>query len=255
MGKLEESSLFKRLVRKDPVNEIGISTFAKLEEAIKGSKKEEALDLCGYLLWEGKRLHDGFCDWIYSLLTYIADQFGEEELYKTLRFNAKEWKSVVDLIPLVTVEEFVQFNAETVRTHRCGPGEKGNFTVTEEPDRFIMSFDPCGAGGRMRRVGQLDKSPPRTEPPFNFGKTKKAYPWSWGKKGVLYYCLHCCVMSEIMPIEWVGFPVRVCEYPDNPADPCAWIFYKEPQLIPEKYYTRVGKKKDVKKIKIVWKKN
>lgn len=160
MGKLEESSLFKRLVRKDPVNEIGISTITKLEEAIEGSKKEEALALCRYLVWEGKRLHDGFTDWIYSLLTYIADRFGEEELYKALRFNAKFWESLGDMIPLMTIEEFVQFNAETMRTHRCGPGEKGNFTVTEEPDRFVLSFDPCGAGGRMRRTGELDKAPP-----------------------------------------------------------------------------------------------
>jgi hypothetical protein len=254
MGKIEESSLFKRLIRKDPVNEIGISTITKLEEAIRGSRTQEASDLCRYLLWEGKRLHDGFCDWIYSLTTYIADHFGEEELYKALRFNAELWKPLQDVIPLITIEEFVQFNAETMRVHRSGPGEKGNITVTEESDRFVLTFDPCGAGGRMRRIGETDKTPPRTEPPYNLGKTKNAYPWSWGKKGVIYYCLHCCMMSEIMPIEWGGFPVRVCEYPDNPNDPCVWIFYKEPELIPEKYYTRVGKKKDLKMIKKVWKK-
>jgi len=253
MVRIEESSFMKRPIRKDPIHEIGTSTLTKLEEAISGSRKQEALDLCRYLPWEGKRLHDLLCDWPYSMMTYIADRFGEEELYRLLRFNAGLWKPLQDVIPLITVEEFVQMNLEPMRAHRSGPGEKGDATVTEEPGRFVFSLNPCGSGGRMRRIGELDKTPPRTEPPYNFGKTKKAYPWSWGKKGVLYYCVHCCVMSEIMPIEWGGFPLRVIEYPDHPSDPCIAYIYKEPELIPEKYYTRVGKKKDLKMIRRVWK--
>jgi hypothetical protein len=46
---------------------------------------------------------------------------------------------------------------------------------------------------------------------------------------------------QIMPIEELGYPMRVTEYPENPGDPCHWIVYKRPELIPAEAYTAVGK--------------
>ena len=68
-------------------------------------------------------------------------------------------------------------------------------TVIEEAERFVITHDPCGSGGKLRRKGQ-------------FGVTKHAYQWSWGKAGVPYYCTH--------------------------------YISKQPKLIPDKYFTRLG---------------
>ena len=89
----------------------------------------------------------------------------------------------------------------------------------------------------------MDKTPPRTGPPFNFGKTKKEYPWSWFMKDVPYYCLHCSVWHEIMAIEARGAPVKITEYDPAPNAPCKFVFYKDPESYPEKYYKRVGLEK------------
>ncbi len=107
-----------------------------------------------------------------------------------------------------------------------------------------MVFDPCGSGGRMRRTGEIDKIPPRDGPPFNLGRTKKAWPWSWSKAGVPYYCVHCCIWSEIIPTELNGYPTRVTLWNEDPEKPCRWAFYKKPDLIPEEYFTRIGMKRD-----------
>ncbi|NOZ69352.1 MAG: hypothetical protein GXP46_08955 [Deferribacteres bacterium] len=50
-----------------------------------------------------------------------------------------------------------------------------------------------------------------------------------------------------MPIEWDGaiWPVMLPGEKDD--DPCRLLFYKVPADIPEEYYTRVGKKKVLKK--------
>lgn len=246
MVRLEKSETFGRKIRKDDWNEIGVPTWIKIKEAIEGGRSKEALELVDYSSIEGKGLHDGYGDWIYHLLTLIADNWGEDEMYKTMRQTGDlSWKAWIAKIPSLPLEEVIQFCAENMRAHRSGPGEMGNFTVIEESDRYIMSFDPCGSGGRMRRTGEIDKTPPRTGPPYNFGKTKKAYPWSWGKVGVPYYCVHCCVWGEIMPVELNGYPYRVCEYSDDPEVPCSWVFYKKPELIPERYFTRIGKDKKV----------
>ena len=95
----------------------------------------------------------------------------------------------------------------------------------------------------MRRPGELDGSPPRTKQPYNLGVTKKAYPWSWSKVGVSYYCTHCCIMTEIIPIERLGYPLIITEYPDDPKKDCRRIIYKQKKSVPEIYYTRVGKRK------------
>ncbi len=78
------------------------------------------------------------------------------------------------------------------------------------------------------------------------GTTKKAYPWSWSRSGIPYYCAHCCIQWEILPIELRGYPIRISVPGEKPEDPCVHYFYKKPELIPEEYYTSVGKTKTIK---------
>jgi hypothetical protein len=100
-------------------------------------------------------------------------------------------------------------------------------------------MDPCGSGGRMRRGDPVDGTPSRLGPPYNFGVTQKGYSWSWGRKDVPYYCIHCAI-NEILPIVWGGFPLWVTGYSDDAAAPCYWHFYRSPELIPAEYYHRLG---------------
>ncbi|MBA7600752.1 hypothetical protein ES703_07811 [subsurface metagenome] len=234
-----------RLMRADePLEELGISSYDRLRDAVKAGDKETALKLIDYVQIEGKGLHDFYSDWSYALLTWIADNCGEEKLLEVLRYSKEKTKAgFYQLKGLKTVKQLVQWYAEGMRAHRSGPRETGEIKVWEEEDKYVIAFDPCGSGGRMRRTGELDKTPPRTGPPFDFGKTKKAYPWSWYMKGVPYYCLHCCVFHELVPMEATGAPSKITEYDPDPKAPCRFYFYKKPELVPEKYYKRVGLKK------------
>jgi hypothetical protein len=94
----------------------------------------------------------------------------------------------------------------------------------------------------MRRGDPVNATPSRLGPPYNFGATKKAYPWSWGRTNVPYYCIHCAV-NEILPTEWGGYPLWVTGYSDDAAVPCYWHFYKNPARIPAEYFERLGFKK------------
>ena len=75
------------------------------------------------------------------------------------------------------------------------------------------------------------------------GKTKEAHPWSWGRKGVSYYCAHCAAVLEIMAIEKAGFPAWICD--PQPGGRCIHYLYKNPTNVPEKYYKRVGMEKKI----------
>lgn len=150
----------------------------------------------------------------------------------------RTWKAFRNM----AVKTQVDLTAEMMRAHRCGPEQDGEISVTEDEEKFTIVMDPCGSGGRMRRGDTKDGTPSRLGPPYDFGVTKEAHPWSWGRKDVPYYCTHCAV-NEILPIEWGGSPLWVTDFNPDASKPCLWQFYKKPELIPEKYWTRVGKTK------------
>ena len=105
-----------------------------------------------------------------------------------------------------------------------------------------MSFDPCGSGGRARRGDPAQGVPTGLERP-EFGYSEEPHDWTWGEQGVCLYCSHCSLVNEILPIERLGFPMRVTEYPASPDDKCRWILYRDPREIPAEAYERVGKTK------------
>ena len=108
-----------------------------------------------------------------------------------------------------------------------------DFTVVEELDRYVVRLDLCGSGGRLMRAK-------------NVARTQKAYPWAWGRSGVPYYCVHCCVAWEIIPTELRGYPFMIHLIAEKPEDPCVQLYYKRPELIPEEYFTRLGMTKTIK---------
>ena len=185
-------------------------------------------------------VHEIYCDWCWALLTYIRDTFGENQFGPNMRSTMEDWiteryKDMAKMSP----EELLQLSVEGLRGEFFGKDLRGDIEVSEEPDRYVLAFDPCGTGGRMRRgVPQLG-TPPRTEAPYNFGVSTGAYDWSWSQKGVCLYCAHCADINELLPIDRIGHPMRVTEYPKEPGDKCRWFIYKNPDLIPDEYYAQV----------------
>ena len=242
--KLVMSELLQRKVRLDDIDDLGRSTITLAIKALEEGKLNEAREFIKYTVTEGKPLHDLYCDWSYAWYNYIAEKYGEEALGEASWKSQEVWldpllKALADINePLIILALLAEF----MRAHRSGPEQIGDCVIYEEKDRFVMEFDPCGSGGRMRRGDSVDGTPPRTGPPYNLGVTKNAYPWTWGKKGVCYYCIHCCI-NQIRSIEVAGYPIWITEYIDDPSKPCRWIVYKTPDLIPDIYWTCVGKEK------------
>lgn len=225
MVRLEKSKALQRKIRQDDVKEMAKPTWDLVRDAIKSGKVNEALEFISYGCTENKAMHDSAVSFAEMALTQLA-RFGEEELDKLFRDRygpqVQAWISTTPGV-MESLYRCVEYQR----------GHFGEFTVTEEPDRYVAKYDPCGSGGRLRRTRGV-------------GTTKKAYPWSWSKAGVPYYCTHCCLMMEIIPIELRGYPIRINIPGDKPEDPCIHLFYKKPELIPEEYFTRVGKTKTIK---------
>lgn len=244
MLKLSEFAFLGRDLRQDDCEDLGTPTPESIVRALEEGRVEDAKRLAEYLTAEGKGLHDLMCDWVWDLLTRIADRHGEDEMYRILRSSQDGWmmKRSWKAFLRMSVEERVHVTAEIARAHRCGPDLDGTVEIVEEEDRFTIRMDPCGSGGRMRRGDSVDGTPSRLGPPYEFGVTRTAHDWSWGRTDVPYYCVHCS-LNELLPMEWGGHPLWVTEYQDDASKPCAWHFYKRADLIPDEVYTRCGRQK------------
>ena len=189
-----------------------------------------------------QRVHDNQTDWSWGLLTILMEVVGEERMGEVMRKTMEPWlRERYRALGGMAPREIFELTIEGMRGHHGGPDRSGYVKVTEAPDRWIMEFDPCGTGGRMRRGDPERSQTPRTDPPFSFSVVQGAYDWTWGERGVCLYCSHCAIVNEILPIEQHGTPMRMTEYPRDANDPCRWTVFKDPQRVPEEAFRRVGK--------------
>lgn len=209
--------------------------WAMVYEAIKKGKTDEALSLLDYGLNLLTMQNNSLASFTGSALNYIAT-FGEEHLEKLFRARyepfAKDW---INLTPKECADRLVSL---MVNPH-------SKVTLTEEPDRYVVMMDPCRTGGRLRK-GMFAGT---AKLGAGIGTTKKAYPWSWNKTDVSYYCCHTGLFLQIIPIELRGYPIGCVQYAKTPEDPCVVYFYKKPELVPAESFKQVGKVKDPSRFK------
>jgi hypothetical protein len=227
MIRFKKSESLQRKIRQDDLADLGISTETLVRQAIQAGRADEALEFLGYCLAEHQEMHNQVVAFVIDTLTYLST-LGEEEVEKAIRHRydkrVRDWLSSAS-----TLMEAIPLFTEYQRGHF------GSFAVVEEADRYVISHDPCGSGHKLWRI--------RGE--GNIATTKKAYPWSWSRSGVPYYCVHCSVVEQIAT-EAQGYPVSITLSPEKPEDSCVHLYYKKPELIPEEYFTRIGKTKTIK---------
>lgn len=197
-----------------------------------------------------RKLHDKYVDYCYGILVYIANRFGEDKIETVYRDYAigdlfdyrysffspdKNWEEAFPTL--------IYLSIESMRAHLCGPRRFGEMELTEDDEKVVIEFDACGSGGRTMRGDQVEGTPPRMEAPYHFRVTQEEYDWAWNEKGVCYYCAHCSILMENLPLEKFGYPVRVVEsptYPDRKDAKCKWTHYKKIESVPKEVWTRHG---------------
>jgi hypothetical protein len=199
-------------------------------------------------------LHDHDVDHIYGLMDAIVRKWGEAAM-------ADVWEHMIGGLFSSRYAKFdtsqysweeslptnIYLAIEAMRGHLVGPGRRGNVELEEDEHRYTLRFDPCGSGGHIVRGDQeVELTPSRMEPPYEWAVLQEEHDFGWNKKGVCLYCTNCCVVMQLKPIDTFGYPVRVVEpptYPDRKDAKCTWHIYKDPRLVPERYYEDVGRTK------------
>ena len=207
--------------------------------------------------------------WLWGWSDLLVEQHGYNELYHCLRsIHSSMEPPLPPNTPRLTkatlpsIEERVRKAALWGRADRGGPDES-SVRIIDEGDKYVMELNPCGSVGRNLtrkdkvaqhkmdvyedlEMGLYFKFPimPYTGPPFNLKSTTQAHPAAWNKVGVPHMCTRCCVHFEHGALARNGYLTTIIERPANNTDPnCRWLFYKDVDDIPEKYYERIGARK------------
>ncbi|MCP3938825.1 MAG: hypothetical protein GY708_26045, partial [Actinomycetia bacterium] len=91
MLRLSDLAALGRPLRQDDVDQLGQATTEAICDAIDEDRPDDAKALARYTIDEGKGLHDLMCDWVWNLLSEVADRHGEEEMYRVLRASQEGW--------------------------------------------------------------------------------------------------------------------------------------------------------------------
>lgn len=221
--KIEKSEALGRNIRREEGEALTRSTWDGVREEIRAGNVDAAMAGLDYGMAEAKMMHDSMCSFADDVLTRLAQVAGEDEVYQLLRKRysptIRHW---LDTTPDVkgSVERAVEFQR----------GHFGETSIREEEDRFVVTCDPCGSGGRLRRTKKVER-------------VKTPADWTWNKPDVPIYCTHCAVMWEILPTEMRGHPIRINLPPEKDSDPCVHLYYKDPAKIPQEYFDRISRRR------------
>jgi hypothetical protein len=226
-----------RVLSDRELEELSGTTLGKALEAIEAGDKKKARALAIRAQKEYNYLHDGYFTWASGLLTYIYNHWGVDEVEKAERFaHGIEAKLVFKPAKKTDVRSRVEHMAKGLQGHMQP------VTVEEDDDKFTLSMHPCGSGQRLIEMGGYKAG---------LAKIKEAHNITWQHTDFPIYCVHCPVM-ELLNIDATGGHLGVVRDESYPIESglCRFVIYKNPDDIPEKYYTRIGKTKPpLKKLK------
>jgi len=222
----------KRIFTEAELKEMGMRTRDLIDKAIDSGELEKAKHLNHRMYAEWLSMHDLYVNWVTSLLSYIYEHHGMEVLYEAIRQCCTAWfKPIYDnILKAGDFRRKVEMFAIGLRGH-LQPVE-----IEEDDEKVCLMMCPCGSGERLLQSGGY-------EPPRSFSKIKEPHELTFGQPDFPIYCIHT-PMTEILQIEWSGYLLAVDEVPqDIKMGGCKYCMYKDPKDVPERFYTRVGKKK------------
>jgi hypothetical protein len=181
--------------------------------------------------------HDGLVVWIQEVQAEIADRFGEDAILESVTLAYEHiWKPRYALWGTMSPELRLQLSVEGMRGgHLSGPRKRGDVGVSDEGDRYVMSLDPCGSCGVLRR-GDPDSG----RPPHPSATNREPHPWTQFRTGMSWYSIHSMIALEYLQMSAGEPPLRPLVDCDLPDRPCRWFIYKDTSKPRRIHYERQG---------------
>jgi len=181
--------------------------------------------------WAG--LKDYSINWIASLLTFVAEELGEEAVERAVRKTGEEYVRPRRAGDAEWSDVPAAQRAKVIA--RAMVSNMGEVEVTEDDEKIVLAFR-CGSGGKLIDDGRYEGEHP-------LYTLRERAPRTFMEDELAVYCVHCSVNNEIQPVEWGESPTSIEHPARRPGDRCVHHVYKDPTAIPPEAYARIGKTK------------
>jgi hypothetical protein len=200
--------------------------------AIDAGDRDDAKALIDRAVSQWSGLKDYSINWIASLLTFVADELGEEAVERALRTTGEEFvrprrstETSWDDVPAAQRAKVIA---------RAMLANMGEVEVSEDDEKIVMAFR-CGSGGKLIDDG-------RYEGEHAYRTLREKSGRTFMRDELPVYCAHCSVNNEIQPVEWGDAPTSI-EYPsEGPGGLCVHHVYKDVAATPDEAFVRIGKR-------------
>jgi len=201
--------------------------------AIDAGDPDSAKALLDRAVAQWASLKDYSINWIASLLTFVAEELGEEAVERAVRKTGEEYVRPRRASDAEWADVPAAQRAKVIA--RAMVSNMGEVEVTEDDEKIVLAFR-CGSGGKLIDDGRYEGEHP-------LYTLRERAPRTFMEDELAVYCVHCSVNNEIQPVEWGESPTSI-EYPARrPGDRCVHHVYKDPTAIPPEAYARIGKAK------------
>jgi hypothetical protein len=223
----------ERQLSETDIERMSTPLWEQAKAAMRDGRPDDAADLIDAAVKQWAGLKDYSINWITSLLTFIAEELGEDAVERALRKTGEEFvrprrDTGVDwgALPASTRAKVIA---------RAMLGNMGEVEVAEDDEKITLAFR-CGSGGKLIDDGRYEGEHP-------YWTLRESGPRTFMQDELPVYCAHCSINNEIQPVEWGGVPSSI-EYPSSvPGDVCVHHIYKDVRDTPAEAYVRIGKPK------------
>jgi len=214
----------------DEITRMQTPLWDQAKAAIDAGDADTAKALLDRAVQQWSSLKDYSINWITTLLTFIADELGEDAVERALRKTGDEF--VRPRRDTGTAWGDLPASARAKVIARSMLGNMGEVTVAEDDEKITLSFR-CGSGGKLIDDGRYEGDHP-------YATLRERSAQTFMRDELWVYCAHCSVNNEIQPVEWGETPTSVEFPPERAGEPCIHHVYKDVGAIPTEAYDRIG---------------
>jgi hypothetical protein len=214
----------------DEIDRMQTPLWEQAKAAIEAGDGDGAKVLIDRAVTQWASLKDYSINWITSLLTFVADELGEEAVERALRRTGEEFVRPRRETDTRWADLPASVRAKVIA--RAMVGNMGQVAVSEDDEKITLSFR-CGSGGKLIDDGRYEGDHP-------YVVLREPAGRSFMRDELWGYCAHCSVNNEIQPVEWGAAPTSIEYPPERPGDPCVHHVYKDVTAMPREVYDRIG---------------
>ena len=219
-----------RLLSDDEIAKMRQPLWEQAKDAIDAGHGERAKELVDGAVAQWSSLKDYSINWIASLLTFVAEELGEEAVERALRKTGEEF--VRPRRASATPWGSLPAAQRAKVIARSMVANMGEVEVTEDDEKIVLAFR-CGSGGALIEEGRYDG-------PAAYATLRQRAGRTFSRDALPVYCAHCSVNNEMQPIEWGDVPTSVEFPPERPGERCVHHVHKDTAALPAAVFHRLG---------------